>query len=266
MLKKLEGYQIKTIFKFMAKKDGFGLAECSAIQKEKQQETVLAVLKGKGRVYGIYRGKALMACYLFERAKVMDSEIPYPKYDLNKENAWDFITGHEVEEADQSGKDAVSNETEGKGILYDIADELENDEILNDIKKDIEEMVDLVIDKKEDSTDKEVTVYRLTDIYNQSVPADVLEEFEKAILAELKELVVMDEVKAVIWNEKILTQKKVNAGTLGYVNAIPLGMSIGVMFGVVFDNLALGICLGMLWGVVFGTVFASKQGKEQEEK
>ena len=192
MLKKLEGYQIKTIFKYMAKKDGFGLAECSTIEKEKQQEEILSVLKKKGKAFGIYRKKELAACYLFEKVKVLESEIPYPKYDINKENVWNFITGHEVEETKE-----------------DVADESEN---LNDTTEDAADANDSLNDSKADekkaTADKEVYVYRLAKIYNQSVPAEVAEEFEKAILAEFKELIAMDEVKAVLWTEKILAAKR----------------------------------------------------------
>jgi len=243
MLGKMKDYQIKTIFKFIAKKEGFGLAESTAVQKEEQQGTVLEALKNGGNVFGIYKKKELQACYVFERAKVMENEIPYPKYDLNKENAWDFITGHDVQEPEAP----VEESEEETGFF-------------GELKEDLDEMIDSVADTDEEEDDqknKEVTVLRLKEVYNHTVPAEVLEEFEKAILTEFKELILLDEVKAIIWNERILVPKKVKVGGLGYINALPLGMMIGVAFGVAIDNIALGISLGMLWGIAFGSLFTT---------
>lgn len=192
MLGKKNGYQMKTIFKFMAKKDGFGLADSEDIEKQEQQETVLSILNGGGRAFGIYKKKELMTCYLFEKVKVSEAEIPYPKYDINKESSV----------------------------------------IVQELREDIEKVV---------------------------------EEFEKAMVAELKELIMLDEVKAVIWNEKILTAKQVKVGADRYVSAIPLGISVGMLFGVILDNIALGICFGVMWGLVFGMIFTATGSKEQEE-
>jgi len=170
MLGKMKDYQIKTIFKFIAKKEGFGLAESTAVQKEEQQGTVLEALKNGGNVFGIYKKKELQACYVFERAKVMENEIPYPKYDLNKENAWDFITGHDVQEPEAP----VEESEEETGFF-------------GELKEDLDEMIDSVADTDEEEDDqknKEVTVLRLKEVYNHTVPAEVLEEFEKNGLSE----------------------------------------------------------------------------------
>ena len=220
MLGKVKGYQIKTIFKPMAKKDGFGLTETNDMERQEQQREVLSVLKDGGHAFGIYKKKELMACYVFRKEKVTESEIPYPKYDINKENAWDFVTGHELKE---------------------------------------------MVEWEKELSDKQVSIYRLAKVYNKSVPTDVLEEFEKAIITEFKELVMLDEVKAVIWNDKILTAKRVKVGADRYISAIPLGMSVGLLFGVVFDNIPIGLCFGVAWGLIFGVIFTATGRNEQEE-
>lgn len=256
MLGKLEGYQIKTIFKYMAKKEGFGLAESSALQKEEQQRIVLEALKSKGNVFGIYKKCELQACYVFERTTMMEDEISYPKYDLNKDNAWDFVTGHDVEEAFES-EENVEVTPEKEGVLKDIIDDME--EMGKELEDELNESMDLLFDKKKENkqASKPVAVIRLKAVYNHSVPEDILEEFEKAILKEFKELLMLNDVKAIFWNEKMLVQKQVKVGTMGYVNALPMGLGVGVAIGVALDNIALGMCLGMLWGLAFGTIFTS---------
>lgn len=243
MLKELEGYQIKTIFKFMAKKEGFGLAECGTAKKEEQQRTVLEALKNGGNVFGIYKKEELQACYVFEKTRVAESEIPYPKYDLNKENAWDFIIGHDVPESQEDESEA---------------------DVFNDIAKDLEEMGKMLseLEIKDEKDDKQVSILRLKEMYNASVPAAVLEQFEKAIITEFKELIVISEVKAIIWNEKILVPKKVKVAGSGYINAISLGICIGVGLGIALDNIVLGILLGILWGLAFGSAFTSIGNKK----
>lgn len=217
MLGKIEEYQIKTIDKYMAKKKAFGLSDSSFMEMEVQQEEVLSALKGHGTVFGIYSKKELRALYIFEKVKVKEDEIPYPKYDINKENAWDFLMGREVQQ------------TEEGAMPQDVAEDKE----------------------------RMVWIYRLTRVYNRKVPNHIIEQFEKAIVKEFKELLFFDEVKAVIWNEKILTAKRVKMGADKYVSVLPLGISIGMMFGVALDNIALGLCFGVAWGLIFGMAFTT---------
>ena len=248
MLGKVKDYQIKTIFKFMAKKEGFGLTDSTTAEKEEQQRIILEVLKNGGYAFGIYKKKELKACYIFEKTKAIESELPYPKYDLNKENAWDFITGHDVREAEKTVEEAEAE----TGIF-------------SELKEDLDEMIDSVVDVdvEEEQKNKEVTVLRLKEVYNHTVPTEALEEFEKAILTEFKELILLDEIKAILWNERILIPKKVKVGSLGYINALPMGMMFGVAVGVAIDNIALGLALGMLWGVAFGSIFTSANIKKE---
>ena len=104
-------------------------------------------------------------------------------------------------------------------------------------------------------------VKRSTKIVRFGISAEILEVFEKEILKEFKELLMLGDVKAVLWNEKMLVQKQVQIGNTGYINALPLGLCAGVAIGTALDNLALGICIGMLWGLAFGTIFTSREKK-----
>ena len=226
MLGKVEGYQLKTVFKYMVRKKEFDLPDCSFIEMEELREAVLLALKGNGRAFGIYSKKELRALYVFEKVKVKEDEITYPKYDINQENAWDFITGREIEEVEDC----------------------------------------TMVQEPGDGNKKQVWIYRLTKVYNKTVPNHVLEYFEKAIVKEFKELLFFDEVKAVIWNEKILTAKQVRVGADRYMSAIPLGISIGMLFGVALDNIALGLCFGVAWGLIFGMAFTTTGKKKMGEE
>ena len=226
MMGKIEGYQIKTLHKNVAKKKNFGISDSSFIEMEEQQNTVLSALKKNGYVFGIYEKKELKACYVFEKVKVREDEIPYPKYDIDQNNAWDFITGHEILEAEESQ----------------------------------------VLEKMVEGDSKEVWIYRLIRVYNKMVPAHIIEQFEKAIVKEFKELLFFDEVKAVIWNEKILAAKRVKVGADKYVSVLPLGISIGMLFGVALDNIGIGLCFGVAWGLIFGMVFTTAGRKNVGEE
>lgn len=92
-----------------------------------------------------------------------------------------------------------------------------------------------------------------------------MEQFEKAIITEFKERLIFEEVKAVIWNDKILTAKKVKIGSYGYASALPLGISIGMLFGLALDNIALGVCFGAAWALLFGTAFRTAGKKNMGE-
>ena len=106
-------------------------------------------------------------------------------------------------------------------------------------------------------SEKKVIIYRLMNQFVTSECEAVIPKFEKAILAELKELMLWGEIKGAIWNEKVLVNKRVNVGGFGSIGGIPFGLAIGVAFGILFDNLAIGISLGVLWGLAMGTIFTS---------
>lgn len=218
----IKGYDISDISKRKAKKEGFGLSLNSIVSNEVLRNDVLEAIKNGGKVYGLYKKKEMIACYVFTKEKVDSAEINQPTIDLNKENMSKIIQGK---------TDEVSTENS------------------NEVLKD-----------------KETTVLKLSGKYILPQHADVTQEFEKTLLAELKEYVVMGEIKAVIWEENILVATQIKVGALGTISGIGFGISIGFLFGLIFDNIAIGICLGMLWAMSFGTLFRTINSNTENKK
>ncbi len=246
----IKGYQICEIFKRRARKENFGDGLAEIVPRGILQEEVLNVLKGKGRVFGLYskKDKLLKACYIMERVTVKSSEIPYQKIRINKDNVWEFVkTGTVKEEKDEERKSS-NEELEGASRQETIQEIMEEEKV--------------------------ITVYKLTRQYCNGVEEEVLLNFEKFILEEIKEAIAMNQIdaqfmgndapEAIIWKDKALRPSKVKAGSYGYLNAIPLGIGVGAALGIALDNILLGMCLGFLWAVVFGTAFTTSKFEGME--
>jgi len=206
----IKGHEIKNISKRKALKEDFG----SEIRREK----VLRAIEEKGKVFGLYKKKELVACYVFERQKVKESDVPYQRYDLSMDNIWEFVTNKNLEGNVDVSEVAVS--------------------------------------------DKEVYMYYLTEQYTKNLAEEIKEQFEKDLLVEFKELLFVEEVGAVVWNDRVLTPKMIKVGKKGYISALPLGLSIGMLFGIVFDELAIGLALGLAWAMAFGLLFSRRKVSE----
>jgi len=228
MLGHMKGYEIKSISKRRANKEDFGSSLSQVVAQDTLKKEVHEALETKGKVYGLFKEKELAAIYIFEKIKTKESEIPYLKLNVNKDNILEFIT---------------------KGTADEVSEE------------EVKEAAPV--------NDKETNVYRFVGKYSQPTDEKVIEDFEKMIKAELKEMILWGEVTAVIWGEDVLVTKKIKTEGKGFVSAIPLGMGFGLAIGIALKNVGLGIALGMLWTMAFGTSFSSGkvvlQKKEEEE-
>ena len=227
MLGHMKGYEIKSISKRRANKEDFGSSLSQVVAQDTLKEEVLGALETKGKVYGLFKEKELAAIYIFEKIKTKESEIPYLKLNVNKDNILEFIT---------------------KGTADEVGEE------------EVKEAASV--------NDKETNVYRFVGKYSQPTDEKVIEDFEKMIKAELKEMILWGEVTAVIWGEDVLVIKKIKTEGKGFVSAIPLGMGFGLAIGIALKNVGLGIALGMLWTMAFGTSFSSGKvvlDKKEEE-
>ena len=108
----------------------------------------------------------------------------------------------------------------------------------------------------------EIEVYRLVESYMLPECEGMREGFENDIKTELKEYMVLYEVKAVVWNGEALVLEEKKGSGFGGLGGIGIALLFGITYGMIFDNLALGICLGMMWGVCFGTIFSSVKVRE----
>ena len=208
----VKGYNISNITKRKAEKEGFGVGLDNVVSPEILRKNVLDALKDGGKVYGLYKKKELVACYVFKKEKTASSEINQPAViSLTKDNLSKIVQGK---------IDEVSTETS------------------NEILKN-----------------EEITVFRFSEKHISPQHTAVTNQFEKAILEELKEYIILGEVKAVVWEENILVATQINAGSLGSISGIGLGVSFGLMFGMVFGDLLMGFMIGIIFAFAFGTLF-----------
>ncbi|MBR1599752.1 MAG: hypothetical protein IJ661_12690 [Lachnospiraceae bacterium] len=63
----MKGYDIKTISKKKLDKEGFGEGLSEAVAIEQLKAEILEVLENEGFVYGLYKKKEMVACYMIER-------------------------------------------------------------------------------------------------------------------------------------------------------------------------------------------------------
>lgn len=214
----IKGYNISKISKRKILKGLSCDALNALIDSEALEEQCLKALQTGGKVYGLYKKKELTALYILTNEKIGKSQINQPEINLTKDNIVDFIL---------KGSDKEASSWSDK------------------------------VEKEDAENEKAVSVYRLTQKYVIPECENVMAEFEKAILLELKEQVLFGEVYGVIWNDKVLVPRRINAGWLGSFSGLGFGIAMGISFGMIFKNVAIGISLGILWAIVFGTSFTT---------
>lgn len=84
---------------------------------------------------------------------------------------------------------------------------------------------------------------------------EVREQFEKAVLEEVKESTVYQDVKYIAWKDALLVPKKLKLGNWEIAGGIGTGIALGMLFGIALDNLGIGVALGVAFGYMFATTF-----------
>lgn len=107
------------------------------------------------------------------------------------------------------------------------------------------------------SYDKDNKVLKFSNsIQVKDITKESIEEFEKAILEELKEKVLLDEISKVEWNDNIIEPRQFSKFS---GSAFAICISLGLMYGIIFDNLGLGLSFGITFGLCFGVVVKKKK-------
>lgn len=106
---------------------------------------------------------------------------------------------------------------------------------------------------------------RLTEEFLSPDAAQEKEEFEKGVLAHVRERSIFsDDEKAIEWNGQLQYAKSLQIRDFSislYVVYMLLGM---VIFGVLFDDSGIGICFGIAFGVLFAAFgFRGKSAWEE---
>lgn len=154
---------------------------------------------------------------------------------IEKENSM-----NELEEIETNIKEEIIKTLENKGYVYGLKE------------KDIVKAVYLFENTKNEN--KNILDFK-TSLYTDDVK-DKIEQFEKIILEELKEIVNWGKCSKVIWNDIEIEPNTVN-GFSGLTFSMCL--SLGVLYGIIFDNFALGLSMGVAIGLCFGATVKKKK-------
>lgn len=89
----------------------------------------------------------------------------------------------------------------------------------------------------------------------KDIEIKTIENFEKAIIEELKEKVTLEEVSKVDWKDiEIVPNESSSFSSLTFSTCL----SLGLLFGIIFDNLSMGLLFGCAIGLCFGAVVKKK--------
>ena len=107
------------------------------------------------------------------------------------------------------------------------------------------------------SYDKDNKILKFSNsIQAKDIAKESIEEFEKAILEELKEKVLLEEISKVEWNDNIIEPRQFSKFS---GSAFAICISLGLMYGIIFDNMGLGLLFGIAFGLCFGVVVKKKK-------
>ena len=146
----------------------------------------------------------------------------------------------ELEKIETNIKAEIINILENKGYVYGLMD------------KDTLKAVYLFENTK--SENKNILVFK-TSLCTDDVK-DKIEQFEKIVLEELKEIVNFGICSKVIWNDIEIEPNTIN-GFSGFNFSICI--FLGILYGIIFDNIAVGLPLGVAIGLCFGAVVKKKK-------
>ena len=123
----------------------------------------------------------------------------------------------------------------------------------NDTEKD-EPKKQKKSDRKE-KDQKKKSILTLTDTFIPEQHQKSIEAFDKALLDELKEVMVFYEIQYVVFKDKKYSQKTYHT-PFGTISGVALGFGIGIALGMFcldsgFMGLALGIAFAVMWGIIF---------------
>lgn len=90
----------------------------------------------------------------------------------------------------------------------------------------------------------------------KDIETKTIEDFEKAIIEELKEKVTMEEILKVDWKDiEIVPNESSSFSGLTFSTCL----SLGLLYGIIFDNLSMGLLFGCAIGLCFGAVVKKKK-------
>lgn len=111
MIGYVKGYNISNITKNKANKKGFGVGMDSVVSLEILRTNILDALKDGGKVYGLYKKKKLVACYIFKKEKTAGSKLTQPAViNLTEDNLLKVVQGKIDEASTEENSNILKNE------------------------------------------------------------------------------------------------------------------------------------------------------------
>lgn len=171
----------------------------------------------------------------------------------------------------------ISGKIKGYKICNITKKSIEKENYINDLQKldfNVKEEIIKVLENKgyiygleENNSVKAVYLFEVTKDNNKKVMAfnkslytedvkDKIDEFEKVIIEELKELVNWGECSKVIWNDIEIEPNNVSEFS---ITTFSTCISLGLLYEIVFNNLAMGLLFGVVIGSCFGAVVKRKK-------
>jgi hypothetical protein len=192
---------------------------------EPSGDAVLDVLKNKGRVYGIYQKKELVALYIYERID-------------------DFFIKNKSKDSDEKTKTSFQ---------------------INDVKRFFNMTDDDISDFDDWLWGENKAVYRLVSKYFSDAAKAYQSEIEKCIVADLKAQIEWGQISGILMGEKLIYRKNLEKnGASDHTLGSGAGFTIGVIFGwLVFDSISLGFLWGICFAAIGGLISTNSATKQE---
>lgn len=247
--KKKLGIQILSLRRLKKVFFGSGISSAEADAHKRKMEKVLLE---KGLVYAYCDNKAVIACFLFIRdtALLPPAEMePKQALELVKDKIIKQEEGKDCKKEDGEPAQDGSDVVEGEAVSGEMAsgETTSGEAAAGGAKAEGK--------PEEKPEEKPQNVYRLTEHFILPEYEEEKEEMKKAILAELKERMQLEDYQGILWEDEVIQKKKVRFGAFSCSLGLLFGTAMGVLFGMIFDNIAIGICFGISFGISMGMAF-----------
>lgn len=234
--KKKLGIQILSLRRLKKVFFGNGISSAEADAHKRKMEEVLLE---KGLVYAYCDNKAVIAYFLFIRDTMLlpPAEMePKQALELVKDKIIKQEEGKDCKKEDGKSAQDGSNIVEGEAAAGETAS---GEAAAGGAKAE----------------EQPQNVYRLTEHFILPEYEEEKEEMKKAILADLKERMQLEDYQGILWEDEVIQKKKVRFGAFSCSLGLLFGTAMGVLFGMIFDNIAIGICFGISFGISMGMAF-----------
>ena len=150
---------------------------------------------------------------------------------------------------------ALYNKEKEMMACYILVKELVNVTEYTERQEKTEEYTAMEEEMQETGEEQQRMAFVLKKEYMVVAAEEAREQFEKAILEEVKESVIYQDIKHIAWKDTLLVQENIKMGNWEIASGIGFGFALGMLFGIALDNIGIGIALGIAFWYMFATTF-----------